>query len=137
MKIIALKGPGTTGKSTTLNLVYDDLIKLGAKILVSKTVLGNPKHRDFECVLEYLSKKVAFYTMGDYSGYTIEAIDKYNKGLCDVLIIATNDKFVKPTAKILKFPSNVIIPKTIATPTIPSNIQIANDLDKNTVISNI
>ena len=43
MKIIALKGHNSSGKSTTLNLVYDELCNnLGAKILSPKNVLGNP-----------------------------------------------------------------------------------------------
>lgn len=137
MKIIALKGPGSSGKSTTLNLVYDKLIHLGAKVLVPKTFLLNPKQIDFECILEYTGKKIAFYTMGDYSGKTIGAIDKYNKGLCDVLILATNDKLVKPTKKILSFSSCIFITKTIASPINTNNLQIANDTDRDTIIINV
>jgi len=137
MKIIALKGPGSSGKSTTLNLVYDELISLGAKVLIPKSALGNPKQRDFECILEYASKKIAFYTMGDFSSKTIEAIDKYSNSLCDVLILATNDKFVKPTAKILTFTNNHIESKTIAIPKNLINIDTANNADKNAIIKNI
>lgn len=97
MKTIALRGPSSSGKSSTLNLVYDELINnLGAIVLNPKIVVGNPIYNDFESVVSYKSKKIAFYTMGDYAGKTIEAIEKFKALSVDILIIATNEKFIRP-----------------------------------------
>lgn len=137
MKIIALKGPSSKGKTSTLTLVYDELINLGASVLVAKSILGDPKQKDFECIIEYLGKKIVFYTMGDFSGCTIDAINGYNTGLYDILIIATNDKLVKPQAKISTFPNKDIILKTIAILKTTGNIIVANNLDKRDIISKI
>lgn len=136
MKIIALRGGNSSGKSTTLNLVYDELVnKLGAQIQTPKTVIGDPKFNDFECVVTYLSQTIAFYTMGDYSKLTINAIMKYSP-TADMMILATNDRFVLPMRTILTFP-NFVLHKTIATPKTPSNIITKNQLDCNTIISQI
>jgi ABC-type dipeptide/oligopeptide/nickel transport system ATPase component len=84
---IALVGRSSCGKSTTLNLVYDLLVERGATVEKEKIVLGNPIQKDFECVLNYKGKKIAFYTMGDY-------VDMWNKikpyETCDVLILAVS-----------------------------------------------
>ncbi|MDV2459571.1 hypothetical protein CMU96_17470 [Elizabethkingia anophelis] len=133
MKIIALKGGNSCGKSTTLNLVYDELIRRGGTS-TPRVVIGNPSHNDFECIVTYLSKTIGFYTMGDYSGYTINAIKKYASIPVDILILATNDRFVKPTIEISKYPNNILT-KTIATPVNIANNMIANQTDCATIIS--
>lgn len=135
MKIIALKGENSCGKSTTLNLVYDELIKRGG-VSTPKVVIGNPVYNDFECIVTYLSKTIGFYTMGDYSGYTIDAIKKYAAIPVDILILATNDRFVKPTIEILKYPNNTL-PKRIAIPMNITNNMVANQADCATIISYI
>lgn len=136
MKIVALKGGDSTGKSSTLNLVYDDLVGSGATIINPKVVLGNPAQKDFECVLLYSSKQIAFYTMGDYAKNTIASIKKYNLLCVDILILATNDKFVTPTVEIVKYP-NVILPKTLASPKNKANNLIANQGDCLIILGNI
>lgn len=137
MKTIALRGPSSSGKSSTLNLVYDELINnLGAIVLNPKIVVGNPIYNDFESVVSYKSKKIAFYTMGDYAGKTIEAIEKFKALSVDILIIATNEKFIRPLRKIPS-PPNVITLKTIASPKSVSNNLVANILDCNTIISHL
>lgn len=137
MKIIALNGADSCGKSTTLNLVYDELVNnLGATVITSKVVLGNPIHKDFECTIIYKSMKIAFFTMGDLSRESTEAIKKYQSLSIDILIIAINNKFVNPLKLIISF-LHIIVPKTIANPKNSTNIDGANIGDCNTIISNI
>lgn len=136
MKIIALKGGDSCGKSSTLNLVYDDLIVNGATVINPKIILGNSINRDFECLLEYLIHKIAFFTMGDEARPTISAIRKYDLLKIDFLILATNDKFTIPTIEILKH-LNVIIPKTVAAPSTIANDLVANTSDCSIIVSHI
>lgn len=137
MKIIALNGADSCGKSTTLNLVYDELINnLGASVMVPKTVLGNPIHKDFECTIIYKSMKIVFFTMGDASRESSEAIKKYQSLNVDILIIAINNKFVNPLKLIMNF-LHIIVPKTIAIPKNSTNIDLANIGDCNIIISHI
>lgn len=137
MKIVALEGYDSCGKSTTLNLVYDELVhNLGSRIMSPKSVLGNPIHKDFECIVIYKAMKIAFFTMGDFSRESTDAIKKYENLGVDILIIAINNKFVNPLKLIITF-LHIIVPKTIANPKNSTNIDLANIGDSNTIISHI
>jgi predicted dinucleotide-utilizing enzyme len=130
MKIIALRGAGSCGKTTTLNLVYDDLISKGAILFVPKTQVGGDK-KDFEAILTYRGKNVAIYTMGDYSNLTIKAIDKYVSLRVDVFICASNNRFKRPIKKILTFSNDIVI-KSVAI--ISANRIVENTKDANTIV---
>jgi hypothetical protein len=130
MRIIALRGTGSCGKTATLNLVYNRVISSGG-VSTCKTQVGGDI-RDFSDIVNYKGLTVAFFTMGDYSIHTINAIKKYNTLGIDVLVIASNNKFVKPIRLILTFSNNLVI-KTIATPSNPTNDLAANTLDANTI----
>ncbi|WP_430408701.1 hypothetical protein [Kordia sp.] len=132
MRIIALRGEGNCGKTTTLNLVYDDLIAKGATVFIAKKQVGGDK-RDFETVLIYHGKKIAFFTMGDYSIYLIEAIIKYEALKVDILICASNIKFVKPIKKIVTYNHNLVI-KSIASPKTKTANSIENNKDATTIV---
>lgn len=110
MKIILLAGKSNTGKTTTINLTYDNLIRHGASIIKEKIPLGK-NSMDFESVLSYRGKSVAFYSMGDFYWKCRGAINKYVK--CDYLVLAYSDKF-KWNLKnaIAKDPKNCVIDKT-------------------------
>lgn len=83
MKLIALRGDNNCGKTTTLNLVWDDLLLRGAT-LISKTKVGaDPK--DFDGTLEYNGKKIAFFTQGDFAELTIKTIVRYDRLGFDLL----------------------------------------------------
>jgi tRNA uridine 5-carbamoylmethylation protein Kti12 len=100
MKIILLSGKPNTGKSTTLNLLYDKLTKNGVtNIITNKSILGNPVQKDFECVVTYNNKNIAIFSMGDYYGPFIDAIIKYSN--CYALILAYNETFAKKLDKII------------------------------------
>jgi hypothetical protein len=91
MKIILLSGTPNSGKTTTLNLLYDRLIKDGTENVLQEQLGANPK--DFKCVVSYKGKTVAIYTMGDYKTVFEDAIIEFAD--CDVLIFAYNDNFAK------------------------------------------
>lgn len=90
MKIILLSGKPNTGKTTTIWITYENLIKQGASVIMEKKPLGkNPM--DFESVLSYHGKTIAFYSMGDFYWKCRGAIKNYAK--YDYLILAYSDKF--------------------------------------------
>jgi ABC-type cobalamin/Fe3+-siderophores transport system ATPase subunit len=107
MDVIMLTGPNSCGKTTVLNLLYDDLtVNYGATVHTAKNQLGgNPN--DFESVLIYKGKKVAIFTMGDYSNDVVAAMNKY-AATADVLIIACNSKFKNPFIAITVYGHHII-----------------------------
>jgi ABC-type branched-subunit amino acid transport system ATPase component len=95
MNIIVLVGPNSCGKTTILNIVYDNLILNGATVTVNKQLLGgNPK--DFSAILNWKKKKIAIFSMGDLSKALVSAVLNYNQQRCDVMICACNVRLVKP-----------------------------------------
>ncbi|GHV26646.1 hypothetical protein AGMMS4952_07090 [Spirochaetia bacterium] len=111
MKVIMLRGPGSCGKTETLNIVYNHLFaRSGTSIITPKSQLGKDP-RDFETVLNYGGVKVAIFTMGDFSIYVVNAMQKYSV-IADVLIIACNSKFSRPIAAMNNYTPHAIVPKT-------------------------
>ena len=91
MKIILLSGKPGTGKSQTFNLLYEKIVNdENTEIISEKERLGNPRNKDFECVVIYKGKKVAMYSMGDYPNKCVEAIIKFSN--YDVLILAYSEE---------------------------------------------
>lgn len=129
MKVIMLSGDRNSGKTTTLNMVYDELLRLGATVIMSKSQLGgDPK--DFECVLNYRHKNVAIFTMGDYYIETIHAMSYYEGMSCDVLIVANSNKSWA-TNRLKRYPVNVPLSRTMPRTT-------ANEIkDRDEIIRNI
>jgi len=74
------------GKTTTLNLVWNKLCNNGGTSTNRQSIGGNPN--DFSDIVLYKRKKVAFYTMGDYSNLLANAIYQYDRQNCDDLICA-------------------------------------------------
>lgn len=131
MELIVLAGPDSCGKTTTINLVYNRVLAAGG-VSTGRTALGsNPL--DFEDVVNYKGKRVAFFSMGDYAGALINAIHRYNALPVDTFVGATNTKFVRPGRLIATFQHHNIIPKTLATATLTETV--ANDRDANTIFA--
>ena len=110
MKIILLPGKTNAGKTATIWLTYENLIGQGASVIMEKKPLGkNPM--DFESILSFRGKSIAFYSMGDFYWKCRGAIKEFAK--CDYLILAYSDKF-KWNLKdaIAKDPKNSVITKT-------------------------
>jgi hypothetical protein len=68
MKVIALRGQINSGKSHTLNIVYQFLLRDGyIQVPGFFEVLGNPKFEDVLDILEKGGKRVGICGMGDYT----------------------------------------------------------------------
>jgi nicotinamide riboside kinase len=114
MRIILLAGNDSTGKTTTINDVFDQITK-GMTPPPVKTHIPDSCLYDFEATILYLEKKVAFFSLGDILYRVEEAIIKYSH--VDVLILAHN--IGGPTKKwfadtIRKYPPHCVIDKTAA-----------------------
>jgi hypothetical protein len=133
MRIIALRGGDSCGKSATLNLVHNHLTSatIGG-ISTCKVQIGNPIYKDFSDIVNYKGLQIAFYTMGDYANQSIKAIYDYNILGVDILILASNIKFRKPILLINTFTHNLVF-KTIASPKNAANNLTANTVDANVI----
>ena len=136
MPIILLSGRPNTGKTTTINLVYEKLRELKASIIKEKKQLGN-NEMDFKAVLQHQNKIIAIYSMGDNHRFCERAVKTYNN--CDFLILAYSAKITSKCKLyniIAKDSKNCIIDKTIDN-TDESHRAIANLKDATTIISEI
>jgi len=130
MKIIVLEGIPTTGKTTTVGMVFAALLSNGAN-QISFTPLNMPN--DFEAVVNYQNKKVAIYSQGDTLRDCYAAINKFAQTM-DVLVIAYSTKstglFIDPALF-----NEVRLQKTVASVTV--HRMQANAIDCQTIITNI
>ncbi len=95
MDIVALVGPSSCGKSSSLNIAYSQFLQLGG-ISTDKQTLGDIRQNDFSDIVLWEGKVIAFFSMGDYSKPLIIAIRAYSVQNVDVLICACNNKLVRP-----------------------------------------
>ena len=65
MEIISLRGPQNSGKTTTLTIVHDKLLKQSSQN--SNNCFKEISNGDFLDVIEYNGRKVGIVTQGDYS----------------------------------------------------------------------
>jgi hypothetical protein len=107
--------------------VYDSVNPKAGDIIAPKTVLGDPVHKDFECIINCKGRKIAFFTMGDYSGLLIEAFEKYDGLNCDILVCACNKKFSRPYREIQNY-QPAIVEKTMPL------CNESNETDKNKIL---
>ena len=114
MRIIVLQGMPNTGKTRTLNLVYDMLVPNGGGISTNRQPLGGDP-RDFSDIVVRGTQRIAFFTMGDYSTYLANAIYDYDRQGCDVLVCAlsTNNAKIRANNALNQF-NTTRINKTIA-----------------------
>lgn len=131
MKIIALRGKDNCGKTETLTIVYLKILGNRGESMCKKTE-GNPKFEDFSDIVKYKDLRVAFFTMGDYSTVTTRVIKEYHILNVDVLILASNIKFVKPI-ELIKKHNYKLIDKTIATTYTKKDQKTKNDSDANRI----
>jgi thymidylate kinase len=88
MRIIVLHGMSNTGKSTTLNLLYNMLVPALAQSHNNRVVLGNPVQNDFSETITYNNEMVEFFTMGDHPKKIELAIRKASYQKINVFICA-------------------------------------------------
>ena len=115
MKVIALKGKGNCGKTTTLKEVYKILKAAGGKpeLYCFKDLEGNSE--DIRDVINFAGKKIGIVTQGDHpkGEYSVENhLKGLNDAQCDSAICAcTTGKDIENT--ILKYyPEATFIHKT-------------------------
>ena len=106
MKIIMLSGEHDCGKTTTLNLVYGSINPQQTVIIEEKKNINEMK--DFECIIKYKGKKIAFFTLGERAIRLIHAFEKYAGKQCDVLVCACNTSLKLPYWHIKKHPHTII-----------------------------
>lgn len=143
MKVIALRGEADTGKTETLNIVYQLLLSSGYKQIKNHfEVLGNPIIRDFLDILENdeTKIKIGFATMGDYARnskkYPCRNVKCLLKKLedkgCDIVICACRES-IKATVDAVKKYKNIIVDKTV---TVDEEIErLVNNADANKIYS--
>ena len=84
MKVFILEGPKSSGKTTTLQMLYAFLVTNNAEVQCPPSLVGD---KDFEVAFAYRGKKVAIFSQGDYTKNCKEAIAKYADSV-DILIMA-------------------------------------------------
>lgn len=130
-----LSGKSNCGKTTTLNNVYDFINPTKENIISAKSKLGGDI-KDFECVIEYNGKTVAFFTMGDYSSFLLKAFEKYDKKQCDFLICACNNRFKRPYQQIKRF-THLTINKKLSVSREIVDIDFANNYDEEVIMEEL
>jgi nicotinamide riboside kinase len=132
MKIIMLKGSASSGKTTTLNRVYDTLTaSCGAVVESPKELIPKASRKDFEATLRYNNKHVAIYSHGDLQWSCVRAIVKHSDK--DILILACRNTFTHLLSLVDECaPPHIIQNKTVADP--PLTEAAANTQDCNTII---
>lgn len=118
-KIIVVYGDCNVGKTTVINEIYDELYNQKNVVVKKKQVGENPK--DFEAVLNFNGKNIAFLSMGDSRETVDEYVNKYNN--YDIFITALNKRFKCISSVWLKN-SNVIYKVDKTTPDKDDNQQV-------------
>ena len=130
MKVIALRGPENSGKSHTLNVVYQFLLRDGYIQVPGHFIgLGNPKFEDILDILEKGSKKVGVCGMGDYQkggGSLMILLDDLEKRGCDVVVCCCRNITAIEKA-VSAYSNHVFINKTISSG--PENHRVVNGFD--------
>ncbi len=84
MKIIALYGKGGCGKSTTLGLLYNIMLKNGFSVIEGLNLNG----ADFSAVLEKDGHKVGLTTYGDNASCLKKPFELFKKYDCELAVSA-------------------------------------------------
>jgi hypothetical protein len=108
MEVIILKGAPSSGKTTSLGLLYALLVHAPGNpptAILSPAVQVGGRIKDFEVLLEYTGKagrkKIAIYTLGDYVSCVKAAAAAWGGKNADILVVAFNDKFAASAAKLV------------------------------------
>jgi len=121
MKIIALKGNDNSGKSETLNIVYQlMLFSSYTQALPGPKhfgVLGNPVNRDFMDILVKDDRRIGFATMGDFATKKDACVADLLAYLlsqgCDTAICACNTRLLGTIKAVEAYPNHQFIDKGV------------------------
>ena len=89
MRIIVLEGLHDRGKTSTLNILFYDLLASGA-IMSPRILLGGDPN-DFKSEGDYMGQRIAIYTMGDLSAPLRAAVHDFASKGIDILICALSN----------------------------------------------
>jgi hypothetical protein len=119
--IIALQGIKDSGKSTTIGLLYDQMIKNGGYSIIKKRRQGS---HDFVAILEKNGIRIGIITYGDAPSLMRDKINFCIHNGCTIIICAChlNGRTVTVLLEFLDYQPPLYIPKTI------SNDEDAQDL---------
>lgn len=130
MKVIALRGAHNTGKSHTLNIVYQILLRDGyVQVTGHFRVLGNPVFEDFIDILEKDGQWVGFVGMGDYQrgpGSLRNLLGELQNKGCTLSLCCCRD-IPKIERAVTNYPNHLFVNKTLSAG--PHNDRIVNALD--------
>ncbi len=138
MKVIALRGPVNSGKSHTLNIVYQFLLNDGyIQVPGHFTPLGNPVSEDILDILEKNGKQVGICGMGDYqnggNSLAILLADLQSRG-CDVTLCCCR-QIAAIEKQVSFYSSHLFIDKTISTGL--ANNRIVNGVDARSMFAQV
>lgn len=130
MKVIALRGPQNTGKSHTLNIVYQLLLRdRYVQVPGHFRVLGNPVFEDFIDILEKDGQWVGLVGMGDYqrgSGSLRNLLGELQNKGCKLSLCCCRDN-PKIERAVTNYPNHLFVNKTPSAG--PDNDRIVNAFD--------
>ncbi len=136
MKVIALCGPANSGKSHTINIAYQLLLRDGfAQVPGYFQILGNPKFEDVYDILEKTGIRVGICGMGDYQrggGSLKNLLLNLESQGCNISICGCQSKPAILNA-VTNYPSHHLVPKTMSTGS--ANDRIVNGIDAYTVFN--
>jgi len=95
INILALAGPSRSGKTATLQLVYNWMLSNGGES-TRLEALGTPTQKDFSDIVMWRGQKIGFFTTSDYSRALMSAFREYANHECKVLICACNTRLIRP-----------------------------------------
>lgn len=134
MDVIVLVGGKNTGKSKTLNIVYQYMLLFGyVQVPGHFMEIGNRDFYDCRDILEKKGKKVGIATMGDFEdkqpGETVQDLLNYfDTNGCNIAICACNDMLQVALAFIRTY-NHQIIQKTVRRNRDGSDERIVNGED--------
>jgi len=134
MEVIALRGIYDTGKSETINMVYQGLLAVGYRqVLGCLQNLGG--HNDFLDIIENGIKKIGIVSRGDIAGLLAQDLQYLNNANCLKTVCACRSRGQTVRA-VTQYPQYQFIPKTIAPLNATRNQQQnINQQDANRIIS--
>lgn len=118
MKVIALRGPVNTGKSHTINIVYQFLLKDGwTQVPNNFRILGNP---NFEDIIDILTKDgilLGIIGIGDYQkglNSTKRLLQEITTKGCSIAICSCRN-IAGIEKAIMAYPLHIFVDKTLST----------------------
>jgi hypothetical protein len=135
MKLIALRGPINTGKSHTINITYQLLLKEGYNQEPGHfRVLGNPVFEDIIDILIKDGVRLGIIGMGDYQrgeGSIAKLIKELVGKKCDIVICACRE--IPNLEKIIsQYPNYIFVDKTKSNG--DSNHRVVNGIDAEKIV---